>query len=411
MKKLAAPSLLAFALASFAPCAAQTPVRHDPKLWERALRLHRAAIVVDTHSDTTTRMLDEHFDIGPRAKDGHMDLPRMAEGGLDAQFFSIYVDKDYVAKGGSARRALDMIDALDRQLALHADRMELATTAADVRRIVKRGKVAALMGIEGGHAIENSLGALRMFFKLGVRYMTLTHTNTNDWADSAGTIDDEPATLRRWGGLNDLGRQVVAEMNRLGMLVDVSHVSDETFADVIEVTKAPVIASHSSCRALCDHPRNMTDDMLRALAENGGVVMINFYDTFLDQRRVDEIRRLRPERRAVAARFPDDPAARDKALDEFDRAHPLPVTPLKVLIDHIDHAVKVAGVEHVGLGADLDGGITTPDGFRDIRDLPEITYALLERGYSDADIRKILGENILRVMAEAERVASDTPRK
>ncbi len=367
----------------------QSGPKHDPKLWERALRVHRSAIVVDTHSDTTSRMLDEKFDVGPQAKDGHMDLPRMKEGGLDAQFFSIYVDKKYVKEGGSARRALDMIDALYGQVALHSDRMEMAYTVADVRRITKSGKVAALMGIEGGHAIEDSVGALRMFYRLGVRYMTLTHTNTNNWADSAGTIDDDPATLVRWHGLNDLGREVVAEMNRLGMLVDVSHVSDETFFDVMEVTKAPVVASHSGARALAKHPRNLTDDQLRAIAKNNGVVMVVFYDTFLDQRRIDEMMKYKPEER---------------------EKHPLPATPFKVLIDHIDHVAKVAGVDHVGLGSDFDGGITLPEGMRDVRDLPEITYALLERGYSDDDVRKILGGNILRVLADAEKVAADLHR-
>jgi membrane dipeptidase len=412
MRRLAAPALALVATFGLAAGSrAQSGVTHDPKLWERALRVHRSAIVVDTHSDTTTRMLDEKFDVGEQAKDGHMDLPRVKEGGLDAQFFSIYVDKKYVKEGGSARRALDMIDALYRQVAIHSDRMEMAYTVDDVRRITKQGKLAALMGIEGGHAIENSLGALRMFYRLGVRYMTLTHTNTNDWADSAGTIDDDPATLQRWHGLNDLGREVVGEMNRLGMLVDISHVSDETFWDVMEVTKAPVIASHSGARALANHPRNLTDDELRAVAKNNGVVMVVFYDTFLDQRRIDETLRLRPERRAVADKYKDDPAAQEKALDAFDAAHALPVTPLKVLIDHIDHVAKVAGVDHVGLGSDFDGGITTPQGLRDVRDLPEITYALLERGYSDEDVRKILGGNILRVLGDAERVARELQRK
>ena len=383
---------------------AQSPEPRDPKLWERAMQLHRSAIVVDTHSDTTTRMLDEGFDIGARAKDGHMDIPRMKEGGLDAQFFAIYVDPEYVAKGGSARRALDMIDVVYEQVARHSESMEMAYSVDDVRRIAAKGKIAALMGIEGGHAIEDSLHALRSFYRLGVRYMTLTHTNTNNWADSSGSFVNPGGDKKRWDGLNDLGREVVREMNRIGMLVDVSHVADETFWDVMEVSKAPVIASHSCARALCDHTRNIDDDMLRALGKNGGVIMINFFDTFLDQRRVDALEKYKPERDAIKAKYKDDPAARSKAIDAFDAAH-LPPTPLSVLVDHIDHVAKVAGIDHVGLGSDFDGGVTLPVGIEDVSDLPAITYEMLRRGYSEADVRKVLGENLLRAMAEAERVA------
>ena len=301
-----AVAALAIMLMSGTAADAQSPKR-DPKLWERAVRVHRSAVVVDTHSDTTSRMLDEGFDVGSLASTGHMDLPRMKEGGLDAQFFAIYVDTDYMAKGGSARRALDMIDVVYRQVARHADRLEMAYTVDDVHRITRKGKIAALMGIEGGHAIEDSLGALRTFYRLGVRYMTLTHTKTTNWADSSGSFANPGGDVPRWGGLNDLGREVVAEMNRLGMMVDVSHVSDETFFDVIAATKAPVIASHSNARALAAHPRNMTDEMLRAVAKNRGVVMVNFYETFLDQRRVDELLRLRPEREALRAKHKGDP--------------------------------------------------------------------------------------------------------
>lgn len=409
MTRLGAAAL-ALALLPSITVTAQGPKR-DPKLWERAVRVHRSAIVVDTHSDTTSRMLDESFDVGPLARDGHQDIPRMKEGGVDAQFYSIYVDTDYMRTGGSARRALDMIDALYRQVARHSDAMEMAYTVDDVRRITRRGKIAALMGIEGGHAVEDSIGALRMFYRLGVRYMTLTHTKTTNWADSSGSFSNPSGDTPRWQGLNDLGRQVVAEMNRLGMMVDISHVSDETFYDVIEVTKAPVIASHSNARALADHPRNMTDDMLRAVAKNRGVVMVNFYETFLDQRHVDQLLALRPEREAIRAKHKDDAAALSKALDAFDAAHPLPRTPFKVLVDHLDHVAKVAGVDHVGLGSDFDGGISLPEGMRDVRDLPEITYALMERGYSDDDVRKILGGNILRVMGEVERVAGGLQTK
>jgi membrane dipeptidase len=254
----------------------------------------------------------------------------------------------------------------------------MAFTSDDIRRIHKSGKIAALMGIEGGHAIEDSLPALRQFYRLGVRYMTLTHTNTNNWADSAGGINN-PAE-KRHGGLSDFGREVVREMNRMGMMVDVSHVSDETFQDVIETSQAPVIASHSSCRALTNVPRNMTDDMLRALAKNGGVVMINFYNGFINT-----------EYAKAGSPYPAKPAT---------------TATMEMLMRHFEHAIKVAGVDHVGIGSDFDGidGLA-PAGMEDVSKLPAITYELLKRGYSDADVKRVLGENLLRVMAEAERAA------
>lgn len=392
------------------PAAPSGTAGRDPVLWARALRLHRAATVVDGHSDVTSRLLDEGFDMEARAKDGHQDIPRMREGGLDVQFFSIYVDRDYVASGGAMRRAMDMIGVVYDQAARHPESLEIAYSVADVRRIVKKGRIAALMGIEGGHAIENSIYALGLFHRLGVRYMTLTHTNTNDWADSSGSFMSPGGDTPRWGGLNDFGREVVFEMNRLGIVVDISHVSDETFADVIEATKSPVMASHSSARALCAQKRNLTDDQLRAIARNGGVVMVNFFETFLDQRHVELLNRYLPERDAIRGRLANDPKEMAKALDAFDAAHPLPRTPLSVLIDHIDHIAKVAGVDHVGLGSDFDGGVTLPEGMRDCADLPVITYELLRRGYSEADIRKVLGENALRVLAECERVAAGLQR-
>src|SRR5262249_48457527 len=247
----------------------------DAKLRDRAAKLHRNAIVIDTHNDVTSPMIDQGYDLGARDASGktQTDIPRMKEGGLDAEFFAIYVAAKYAKEGGAARRALEMIDSVYEQARRHPESLEMAYTVADIRRIHRAGKIAALMGIEGGHAIEDSLSALRQFYRLGVRYMTLTHTNTNNWADSAGGIGNPPE--KRFGGLSDFGREVVREMNRLGMMVDVSHVSDDTFRACIETSQAPLIASHSSCRALTNAPRNMTDDMLRALAKNGGVVMIN----------------------------------------------------------------------------------------------------------------------------------------
>ncbi|MBI4469298.1 MAG: membrane dipeptidase, partial [Acidobacteria bacterium] len=259
-----------------------------------------------------------------------------------------------------------------------------------------------LMGIEGGHAIEDSLHALRMFYRLGVRYMTLTHSNTNNWADSSG---DEP----RHGGLTDFGREVVREMNRLGMLVDISHVSDETFFDVMKISQAPVIASHSSVRTLANHPRNLTDEMLRAMAANGGVVMVNFYSGFIDQAVINAQKAresaLKPQLDELSARYRDDASKLREARERLLESRPLPRATLPRLVDHIEHVVKVAGVDHVGLGSDFDGVPTTPDGLEDVSKLPDLTYELVRRGYSDADIRKILGENFLRVLARAEEVS------
>ncbi len=355
----------------------------DAKLRERAMKLHREAIVIDTHNDITSPMTDEGFDLGARDTSGKVqtDIPRMKEGGLGAEFFAIYVAAKYAKEGGSARRAMDMIDGVYEQARRHPESLEMAFTAGDIRRIHKSGKISALMGIEGGHAIEDSLSALRQFYRLGVRYMTLTHTNTNNWADSAGGINN-PAE-KRHGGLSDFGREVVREMNRLGMMVDISHVGDETFWDVIETTQAPVIASHSSCRALTNVPRNVTDDMLKAVAKNRGVVMVNFYNGFINT-----------EYAKPGTLTPSKPA--DKAT-------------MDMLMQHFEHAIKVAGIDYVGIGSDFDGvdGLL-PGGMEDVSKLPAITYELLKRGYSENDVKKVLGENLLRVMAEVENVAKKT---
>jgi len=357
-----------------------TGAASEAALRQRANRIHRASIVVDTHNDITSPITDEGFDMGARDTSGKIqtDIPRMKEGGLGAEFFSIYVAAKYAKEGGAARRALDMIDGVYEQVRRHPESLQMAYTVADIRRARQAGRIAALMGIEGGHAIEDSLSALRQFYKLGIRYMTLTHTNTNNWADSAGGISVQAE--KRHGGLSDFGKEVVAEMNRLGMMVDISHVGDETFWDVIEVTKSPVIASHSSCRALTNVPRNLTDDMLRAVAKNNGVVMINFYNGFIN---TDYAKPGNP---------PPTQAAQTATLD--------------MLMAHFEHVIKIAGINHVGIGSDFDGvdGLLPP-GMEDISKLPTITYELLKRGYSEADVKKVLGENLLRVMVENERVA------
>jgi membrane dipeptidase len=387
---------------------ATTAAPRDEKLWQQALKIHRKAIVVDTHNDITSMMIDDGYDIGTSSVGKyHTDLARMKEGGLTAEFFSVYVDRKFATAGGSARRALDQIDLVYRAAERYPEKLMMATSVADIRRAKKQGKVAALMGIEGGHAIENSLMALRDFYRLGVRYMTLTHNNTNDWADACC---DKPLN----NGLSDFGREVVREMNRLGMFVDISHVSDKTMSDVLDISTAPVIASHSSARALSDHPRNIPDDLLRRIAKNGGVVMVNFYPVFIDQKALNANKerneRLKPQMDALRERFKDDPKRMDAEQQKVLDANPLPPTPLSVLIDHIDHIAKTAGIDHVGLGSDFDGVPSLPVGIEDISKLPVITYELLRRGYKEADIRKILGENLLRAFGEAERVARSSSR-
>ena len=355
-------------------------------------------IVVDGHIDTPQRMLDMKTDISARLADGHVDVPRMQAGGLTAAFFSIWVDARY-GPGTAFRRALDLIGAV-RALADSNPEVELATSAEDVRSAAARGHVAALMGVEGGHAIENSLAKLDSLFRLGVRYMTLTWNNGNDWAGSS----TDP---KRGGGLTPLGRRVVRRMNELGVLVDVSHVSDQTFWDVIATSTRPVIASHSSCRALAHHPRNLTDDELRAIARNGGVVGINFYPVFLDdhfRHQYEELRRrIRPETDSIRARYRGHPGESAFEVDKFvgERAESLDVPTIDRLLDHIDHAVQVMGIDHVGLGSDFDGISVLPRPMKDVTSLPEVVRALAGRGYSDEDVRKILGENFLRLLTAA----------
>jgi membrane dipeptidase len=364
-------------------------------------------------------MADEDYDLGtPSAGKYHTDIPRLKQSGMTGEFFSIYVDrqyatpewvsKNYVTRGGSARRALDLIDVSYRMIEKYPGELMFAASAADIRRAKKEGKVGVLMGIEGGHAIENSLAALREFYRLGVRYMTLTHNNTNEWADAC-------CDTARHDGLSEFGREVVREMNRLGMFVDVSHVSDKTMSDVLDVTKAPVIASHSSARVFSNHKRNVPDELLRRIARNGGVVMVNFYPAFLDEKvrtaGLERDQRLKTQRDALRAQFEGDPKRLEEELQKLNDANPIPNTTLSMLVDHIDHIAKVAGVDHVGLGSDFDGVPNLPEGVRDVSDLPNITYELLRRGYSDRDVLKILGGNFMRAFEQVERVAGAGSRK
>ncbi|MGH9139951.1 MAG: dipeptidase [Vicinamibacterales bacterium] len=375
-----------------------------------AKQLHERAIVIDSHDDTTQRLLfDKTFDIAKRQKNGNIDIPRMREGGLDGLFFSIWVPSD-VTGMKAVNTANALIASVHNAVKTHPNDLMLATTAADVRRAASEHKIAALMGMEGGHMINDDLGQLRKYAADGVRYLTLTHFKNNDWADSS---TDKPAH----NGLTPFGKDVVRELNRLGMMVDISHVADKTFYDAIAVTKAPVIASHSSCRAIANHPRNMTDDMLRALAKNGGVIMINYHVAFLSEEfRVASEKKSGTVDVAMAAmskKCGGNEACTTMESERIDHEAmakgELPMVTWDKIVEHIDHAVKVAGVDHVGLGSDFDGA-TMPFGMEDASKLPKITDALIKKGYSDSDIEKILGGNILRVMEQVEKVAkSSTP--
>jgi membrane dipeptidase len=394
-----------------AGCSAPPPAATPPPAQSAATapatpaEVHARAIVVDSHDDTTQRLLfDKTFDLGTRHRDGHIDIPRMREGGLDALFFSIWVPSD-VTGPIAVKRALQLIDRVHEAVRTHPNDLTLATTAADIRTAAAQKKIAALIGMEGGHMLDDDLGTLRTFATLGVRYLTLTHFKNNNWADSS---TDTP----KHNGLTDFGKQVVRELNRLGVMVDISHVADKTFADVLELTTVPVIASHSSCRAISRHPRNMTDDMMRALAGNGGVIMINYEVSFLS-----EENRLASEKSGGVVAALDKMSKTcggDEACSTLETSRltreamdkgTLPAVSWEKIVEHIDHAVKVAGVDHVGLGSDFDGA-TMPIGMDDASHVPKLTTALMAKGYSAVDVEKILGGNILRVMEQVEHGAA-----
>lgn len=367
--------------------------------------LHFDSLVIDTHDDTTQRFLDPSYDLGQRHATGSVDIPRAREGGLDAIFFSVYIPGTITGEA-AVERARAQVAAVHRQVERNPQDLALVTTAAGIREAVSGGRIAALIGIEGGHMIGNDLAVLRELFNGGARYMTLTHSVNVEWADSSG---DEP----RHGGLSDFGRDVVREMNRLGMIVDISHVSDDTFADVLETSTAPVFASHSSARALCDHPRNLSDDMIRALAAKGGVVQVNFHVGFLSQPFIDAFladdRKMATELDEEAVkRCGEDEACQVDVLNRLVReavqAGRLPRVEWTAIVDHIDHIARLVGTDHVGLGSDFDGAFM-PYGMEDASGLPKITAALLERGYTPEDIRNILGGNMLRFMEKVEAAA------
>lgn len=382
-------------------CVSAAVAQQGGDVGARARKIHFSSIVMDTHIDVTPK-LQTDWKFTEEHTTGHIDLPRMRKGGLNALFFSIYMS-------GTVTGPKAVNDALERIAAVHKlaqdlpDQVALCTTAEEVRQAHQAGKIAGLMGMEGGHMINNSLAVLRMYARLGVRYLTLTHSINTDWADSSG---DQP----KHNGLTDFGKQVVRELNRLGVMVDVSHVADKTFWDALEVSQAPIIASHSSCRAISGHARNMTDDMIKAMAARGGVIQINYLDSYLDQALFEYGQKAQALRRELMQKYPG-PENAAKRREEMARVFgPAPKASWEKIVEHIDHAVKLAGIDHVGLGSDFDGG-PMPVGMEDVTHLPKITEALLRKGYKEEDVRKILGGNTLRLMAEVERVAAQMNRQ
>jgi membrane dipeptidase len=386
-------------LAQNAPKTTNTASTPNDAVSARAKKTHFSSLVLDTHIDVTPK-LQSDWKFEERHTTGHIDLPRMKEGGLNGLFFSIYMP-------GTITGPKAVNDALQRIAAVHKlagdmpDKVMLCRTAADVRLAHRQGKIAALMGMEGGHMINNSLPVLRMYAELGVRYLTLTHSVNTDWADSSG---DQP----KHNGLTDFGKDVVRELNRLGVMVDISHVSDKTFWDALEVSKAPMIASHSSCRAISGHSRNMTDEMIKALAAKGGVIQINYLDSFIDPDLFAYTQKTQAARRELMQKYQNEPREtvmpkiREELASQFGAP---PKASWERIVEHIDHAVKLVGVNHVGLGSDFDGG-SMPVGMEDCTKLPQITDALLRKGYKESDIKKILGLNTVRLMGEVERVSN-----
>ena len=392
-RPIAALILIIFAVAG-RPTFADDPV---PPVSERAKKIHASGMLFDGHNDLPWRLRAagdmgfESIDLTKRSDSGQTDIPRLREGGLKAQFWSVYIPSEHE---NPARTVLEQIDLVHRMVERYPDDFAMAYSADDVEQAVKAGKIASLIGIEGGVAIEDDLAMLRIFARVGARYMTLTHNKTLSWADAA---TDAP----QHDGLTPFGERVVREMNRLGMLVDISHVSPATMLDAIRVSKAPVIASHSSARAIADHPRNVPDEVLKEIPKNGGVIMVNFFSGFI----VPEAGKMYEERRGMRDKYPDQAAYR-RAMTEYNKSHPMPRGTIKDVADHIDHIVKVAGIDHVGIGSDYDGVTSVPVGLEDVSTYPRLTDELLRRNYSETDIHKILGGNALRALRRSGEVAA-----
>ena len=413
-------TLIILTILPFSLFAQTMPKGGDAKLWQRALAIHKKAVIVDGHNDITSPMVDEDFDlrtnsVGKFHKDGdpfHTDLNRFKRSGITGEFFSIYVSGNTLNKDGtfkgSMRRAMDLIDATMREVERNPNQLTFCTTAAQIRQAKKQNKVCALMGIEGGYVIENSLYALRNFYRLGIRYMTLTHNVSHDWADAhRGEVKNN--------GLSEFGKEVVREMNRLGMLVDISHVSDKVMHDALDISTAPIIASHSSARGVANHTRNVPDDVLKRVAKNGGVIMLNFYASFLDERTNREenerAARLKPQLDKLREQYKDDREAYNEAERKLFAENPIYVADYKRIVDHIDHIKKVAGIDIIGIGSDYDGVPFLPEGMEGMEDLALVTYEMLRRGYSETDIKKVFGENFLRAFSKAEKIAKINSRK
>ncbi len=386
------------------------PADADPKLWAEALKIHKKAIVIDGHNDITGPMVDMDFNLandstGKTQTGGdpmHTDIARWKKGGMTGEFMSIYVGGDTWKANRAMVRAMDLIDATYREAERNPQDLTMCTTAAQIRQAKKDKKICLLMGIEGGYAIDNSLYALRNFYRLGIRYMTLTHNVSHDWADAHNGE-------KKNNGLSEFGKEVVREMNRLGMMVDISHVSEKVMSDVLDITKAPLMASHSGARGVNDHTRNVPDAILQRLPQNGGVIMVVFYPSFLDERtnREENERsaKLREQVAKLREQYKDDRPAFNHAVAELEKANPIYIADYKRIVDHIDHIKKIAGIDHIGLGSDYDGVPFLPTPMKGVEDLPLVTYEMLRRGYTETDIRKVLGLNFLRALEAAEKHA------
>ncbi|MCA9014119.1 MAG: dipeptidase [Planctomycetaceae bacterium] len=382
---------------------AEEPARKPVVLTDRARKLHQECLVIDGHNDLPWTMREKasssfkQADISQPQPQFHTDIPRLRKGNVGAQFWSAYVPSETRLERRAAHNTLEQIDLIHRMIKRYPETFEMASTVEDIERIHKSGKIASMIGVEGGHSIENSLSLLRVFYGLGVRYMTLTHSDSLDWADSA---TDEAKNK----GLSPFGEEVVLTMNRLGMLVDISHVSPETMEDVLRVSKAPIIASHSSARAIADHARNVPDEILLKIKQNGGVVMVNYFSGFVVPESARQMTEMFNVRRELKQKYPNE-SDFNREYNRWKNSHKMKPGTIHDVVDHIDHIAKVAGTAHVGIGSDYDGVSTLPAQLEDVATYPLITQALLDRGYTDQQIKQIMGQNLMRALREAEQVA------